>query len=189
VGLRDRRTGGIDQTATFSVDEEIKAMLSNTIGLTAFRVCVQAAVLALVGIAGPALAQSAYDGSWSVVITTRGGACESGIRYGLQIVNGQVVSAAGGAADVRGRVSPSGAVAVSVQSGGQWANGSGHLNRASGGGVWRGQGSAGACSGTWAAQRMGYGAQAELPGRPLYNYAPRYYAPRYYQPAPLSGQY
>jgi hypothetical protein len=114
VGLRDRRTGGIDQTATFSVDEEIKAMLSNTIGLTAFRVCVQAAVLALVGIAGPALAQSAYDGSWSVVITTRGGACESGIRYGLQIVNGQVVSAAGGAADVRGRVSPSGAVAVSV---------------------------------------------------------------------------
>ena len=34
------------------------------------------------------------------------GACPSGLRYGMQILNGQVVSAAGGAADVRGSVSP-----------------------------------------------------------------------------------
>jgi hypothetical protein len=167
-------------------------MLSNTIGSTALRVSAQAAVLALAGfgIAGPAFAQSAYDGSWSVVITTRGGACESGIRYGLQIVNGQVVSAAGGAASVQGRVAPSGAVSVAVQSGGQWANGSGRLSMSRGGGVWRGQGSAGTCSGTWVAERSGYGAQAEGPGRPLYNYAPQYYGgPRYYLPAPNYGQY
>jgi hypothetical protein len=159
-------------------------MLRKTIGLKTFgpnsgastirrrsRACFQASVLALacIGVAGPAVAQSAYDGSWSVVITTRGGACESGLRYGVQIVNGQVVSAAGGAADVRGRVTPSGAVRVAVQSGGQWANGSGHLNRSSGGGVWRGQGNSGSCQGTWVAQRSGYGPQAEGPRRPIYN--------------------
>jgi hypothetical protein len=64
------------------------------------RACLSASVfsLACIGVAGPAFAQSAYDGSWSVVIMTRAGACESGIRYGVQIVNGQVVSAAGGGA-------------------------------------------------------------------------------------------
>ena len=108
-------------------------------------------------------------------------------RYGVQIVNGQVVSAAGGGADVRGHVGPSGAVAVHVQAGGQWANGSGRLSMAHGGGVWRGQGSSGACQGTWVAQRSGYGAQAEAPQpqRPLYNYAPDY-APRYYVPPPYT---
>jgi hypothetical protein len=120
--------------------------------------CLAASVFALacIGVASPAFAQSAYDGSWSVVIMTRAGACESGIRYGVQIVNGQVVSAAGGGADVRGHVGPSGAVAVHVQAGGQWANGSGRLSMAHGGGVWRGQGSSGACQGHvgGAAQRL-----------------------------------
>ena len=77
--------------------------------------------------------QSRYDGSWSVLISTHRGTCPSGVRYGMQIVNGQVVTAAGGAADVRGNVNPGGAVRVSVQSGGQWANGSGHLGVATGG--------------------------------------------------------
>jgi len=172
---------------------EMKPLRPNTSAATnrRLRTCLSASIFALacIGVAGPAFAQSAYDGSWSVVIMTRGGACESGLRYGVQIVGGQVVSAAGGGADVRGRVSPSGAVAVSVQAGGQWASGSGHLNRASGGGVWRGQGNAGTCSGTWMAQRSGYAPRAEGPQGPIYNYAPRYYAPRYYQPAPPSGQY
>ncbi len=153
------------------------------------RACLSASVFALacIGVAGPAFAQSAYDGSWSVVIMTRAGACESGIRYGVQIVNGQVVSAAGGGADVRGHVGPSGAVAVHVQAGGQWANGSGRLSMAHGGGVWRGQGNSGSCQGTWVAQRSGYSAQAEAPQlqRPLYNYAPDY-APRYYVPPPYT---
>jgi hypothetical protein len=135
-----------------------------------------------------------------VVINTRGGACESGVRYGVQIVNSRVVSGGEGA-NVQGRVAPNGAVRVAVQAGGQWANGSGHLSMTRGGGVWRGHGSAGYCQGTWVAQRTGYGAkaQAEVPGRPIYNYAPRYYArryyvprryyaPRYYQPAPPPGQ-
>jgi hypothetical protein len=157
------------------------------------RVCLGASALALacVTVAGPAVAQSRFDGTWSVVIMTRGGACQSGLRYGVQIVNGQVIG--GGGADVHGRVSPRGGVAVSVSAGGQWASGSGHLNMMSGGGVWRGQGNAGYCQGTWVAQRTGYGAQAmegPEPGpvqRPLYNYAPNY-APRYYMP-PGGGYY
>src|ERR1700745_3851958 len=130
--------------------------------------CFCASALALAGltVADPALARSPYDGAWSGVVMTRGGACESGMRYGVQIVNGQVVGGEGGAS-VQGRVGPSGAVSVAVQAGGQWANGSGRLGSTHGGGVWRGQGSAGACQGTWAAQRVGGGAvaQAERPGR------------------------
>jgi len=109
------------------------------IGSTALRAGLPASILALacVSTAGSAAAQSRYDGSWSVAISTHRGACPSGLRYGMQILNGQVVSAAGGVADVRGSVNPGGAVRVSVQSGGQWANVSGHLGVATGGGVWR----------------------------------------------------
>jgi len=158
--------------------------------------CASALILAGLTVADPAFARSPYDGAWSVTVMTRGGACQPVSRYGVQISNGAVI-AGGGEAGVSGRVSPSGAVSVSVQAGGQFANGSGRLNQSRGSGVWRGQGSAGACSGTWVAQRMSGGAQAqaEQPGRPIYNYAPRNYGqryygpPRYYQPAPLGGQY
>src|SRR5262249_60508709 len=62
---------------------------------------------------------------------------------GVQIVNGAVSNPASGEAQVRGRVSPKGAVTVTVQAGGQWARGSGRLDLGRGGGVWRGQGTAG----------------------------------------------
>jgi hypothetical protein len=170
----------------YRVDEGRESMRKKAIGYTALRAGLPASILALacVSTAGSAVAQSRYDGGWSVVISTHQGACQSGLRFGLQIVNGQVISAAGGAAAVRGSVSPGGAVRVAVQSGGQWANGSGHLRLATGGGVWRGQGNAGACSGAWSAQRMTSQVVAgQMPGTPTYNYAPNY-APRYYQPAP-----
>jgi hypothetical protein len=106
--------------------------------------CASALVLAGLAVADPALARSPYDGAWSVTVMTRGGACEPTSRYGVQISNGVVMAGDGGAA-VQGRVSPGGAVSVAVQAGGQSASGSGHLNLARGSGVWRGQGSAGAC--------------------------------------------
>jgi hypothetical protein len=59
-----------------------------------------------------------------------------------------IVSGAGS-----GRVSKSGAVSVSVSSGGSYASGSGRLSTSSGGGSWHGVGSRGACSGTWVAGR------------------------------------
>jgi hypothetical protein len=79
----------------------------------------------------------------------------------VQIIDGRVVNAGGSEAAVRGRVAPGGAISVTVQAGGQWAGGSGHLTATRGGGVWRGQGSRGACEGTWVAQRTGLGSQAQ----------------------------
>lgn len=124
------------------------------------------------GMIGPASAQTAYDGNWSVAIATGGGACPPSVRYGVQIWNGQVVNPTGGAANVQGSVSPRGAVSVTVRAGGEWAVGSGRLGRLSGGGVWHGQGSNGICDGTWVAQRRGPAQAAEASGGPLYNYAP-----------------
>ncbi|HEY2527477.1 MAG TPA: hypothetical protein VGJ20_05900 [Xanthobacteraceae bacterium] len=138
-------------------------------------------------IAAPAIARTPYDGDWSVMITTRGGACEPSVRYGVQIINGMVVSPAGGQAQVQGSVSSNGAVSVTVRAGGQSASGSGHLNSTRGGGVWRGQGNAGLCQGTWVAERRaGYGPQVQVPRGPIYNYGPPgyQYAPPSYRYAP-----
>jgi len=133
-----------------------------------------ALALAGAGIAAPAHAQTAYDGPWSVVITTRGGDCPASIRYGVAIANGQIISSAG-EADVQGRVARSGAVSVTVRSGGAWAVGSGRLGGSAGGGVWRGQASGGSCDGTWVAQRRGAETTGYAPG-PAYG-APAVAAP------------
>ncbi len=134
----------------------------------------QASLLALacIAFAGPAVAASAYDGNWSVVIATTGGACDPTLRYPIAITNGMVGNAGDSAATVQGRVTPRGAVRVSVQSGNEWANGSGHLGMSRGSGVWRGQGSAGACEGTWVAMRRP-GAYAAQSGAPIYDYVPQ----------------
>jgi len=95
---------------------------------------------------------AAYDGSWSVAISTRSGACEPHYRFGVQIINGNVVHEG----RTSGRVSPNGAVQVTVTAGDQQANGQGRLSRDYGTGVWRGYGSSGACAGTWVAERRDY---------------------------------
>jgi hypothetical protein len=125
--------------------------------------------LACSAVAVPASAATPYDGDWSVVITTSNGACQQNVRYGVQIENGRVI-AGNGAATVDGRVTRVGTVMVNVQAGGQSAEGSGRLGSVSGSGIWQGQGSAGACSGTWVAQRVTPGGE---PNRPIYNYAPQ----------------
>jgi hypothetical protein len=144
------------------------------------RVCVLTIVpaLACVAVTGPAFARSPYDGDWSVVIVTHGGACDSTFRYGVQISNGTVSNSGDSPAAVQGRVAPSGAIRVTVRSGSEWADGSGHLNVSGGSGVWRGQGSAGACDGTWVAQRRSVGIEAQATGAPLYDYAPGTISPQ-----------
>jgi hypothetical protein len=92
-----------------------------------------------------------FDGSWSVAINTRSGACEPNYRFGVQIINGNVLHEGRGA----GRVSANGSVQVSISSGNQRASGQGRLSRNYGTGVWRGYGSAGTCAGTWQAGRGG----------------------------------
>ena len=175
-----------------SKNEAISGVLSRKGGARGFgrRLggCIRTVVLATacLAIAGPAFARSQFDGDWSVVIVTRGGACEPSFRYGVSIANGEVLNSGGSPADVRGRVSSNGAVRVSVQAGNQWASGSGRLGRNSGGGVWHGQGSAGTCDGTWIAQRRS-AVEAEGPGRPIYNYAPQMTEPGYRTVMPQIG--
>jgi hypothetical protein len=110
-------------------------------------------VLAVAWIAVPAaaFARTVYDGEWSVLILTRGSACETSLRHGVQIADG-MVNNGGGVASVQGRVTRNGAVSVAVWSGDQWANGSGRLGRNRGGGSRRGQGTSGAGHGTWVAE-------------------------------------
>jgi hypothetical protein len=120
------------------------------------------------GVAAPAFARTKYDGDWSVLIVTRRGACEPAIRYGVEIANGIVSSTDSGAAMVRGRVSSTGAVSVSVRSGSEWARGSGRLGITRGGGAWEGQGTSGTCYGTWVAQRRSYGLSTNETSVPRY---------------------
>jgi hypothetical protein len=100
-------------------------------------------------------ARNSFDGSWSVVISTRSGGCDPEYRFGVEIVDGAVVYEGGGAAAVQGSVAPGGGVWVSVASGGQRADGHGRLSRNAGSGTWQGQGIAGACAGVWHAARRG----------------------------------
>jgi hypothetical protein len=112
------------------------------------------ALTCVICLADTAAGRTVFDGSWSIVIYTRSGACDRAYRSGVQIRNGIIYSDAGGFS-INGSVSAKGAVRASVSAGGQSANGSGRLSRNSGGGVWRGQGNAGQCSGTWTAERLG----------------------------------
>jgi hypothetical protein len=144
-------------------------------------------IVATLAAASPALARSDprsnFDGDWSVTIETQSGACMPSLRYPVAITNGIVTNGGETAATVQGQVAPSGAVRVTVQAGGSWANGSGRLGATGGSGVWQGQGTSGLCQGVWQAERRSYGAQATGNGGPIYNYAPQPQRP-YYQPYP-----
>jgi len=90
-----------------------------------------------------------FGGAWSVAIISRDCACEPQYRFGVRIINGNVVYEG----ETTGRVLPNGSVQVAIAQGDQRANGQGRLSRDYGSGVWRGAGSAGACAGTWVAER------------------------------------
>lgn len=98
---------------------------------------------------------NAFDGIWHVLIQTESGGCDRTYRYAMQIHNGTLVGDLGASVNLSGHVSSTGAVRVSVSSGGQEANGEGRLTGASGSGYWRGEGSAGSCAGIWHASRAG----------------------------------
>src|SRR5262249_61723801 len=102
--------------------------------------------LACLVFTGPSLARSSFDGAWSVVVVTRAGACTPTLRYPVAITNGIVTNDGGSPASVSGRVGPTGAVRVTVQSGGSWATGSGRLSTAGGRGGWAGPRPKGPCA-------------------------------------------
>jgi hypothetical protein len=117
------------------------------------RVLMLILALACAATTGPAFARTVFDGDWSVLIVTHGGACDPAYRYGVRITDGTVINDGSSAAAVQGRVNPAGGVMVTVRSGNQWADGSGRLSSNRGGGVWKGQSSSGSCSGAWEAER------------------------------------
>ena len=48
-----------------------------------------------IAVPATAFAHIIYDGDWSVLILTRGGACEPSVRYGVQIADGMVINGGG----------------------------------------------------------------------------------------------
>lgn len=96
----------------------------------------------------------AFDGLWSVSIYTQNGPCSPSYRYPARIVNGQVGQAENDFSyQIAGTVVSSGAIAVTVSSGGQSATGYGRMTPTRGTGWWRTDG--GQCSGVWNAIRRG----------------------------------
>jgi|HubBroStandDraft_5_1064220.scaffolds.fasta_scaffold92502_2 hypothetical protein len=94
----------------------------------------------------------AFDGVWSVSISTVNGSCPASLRYPAIISNGLVTRADGEFGyDISGAVYNTGGIIVTVSQNGQSATGRGRLNRTTGAGTWLA--STGQCSGTWAAQR------------------------------------
>jgi hypothetical protein len=114
---------------------------------------VSAIAAAILAAPPPAGAQAAFNGTWSVLIITNSGPCDRAYRYPLRVNNGRVTY--GGQADfnVSGRVSPNGAVRVTVSRGDLSASGAGRLTGQVGSGTWRGAGSSSTCSGTWTAEK------------------------------------
>ena len=119
---------------------------------------VRASVLAfacaasVASLATAATARTPYDGEWSVTIVTQQGSCDRSYRYGVQIVNGNIVYS-GGSVSFTGRVAPNGAVRVAVAGGDQRASGSGRLAQSRGSGNWSGTSSSSRCAGYWTAER------------------------------------
>jgi hypothetical protein len=113
-----------------------------------------ASLLALTGVARPALATE-HDGNWSVLIITEKGDCDRGLRYAVAVENG-LVKYSGEAAGINmsGTVTPDGLVKVSIRLGDKGADGTGHLSANDGTGIWRGAGANGeVCAGRWEAER------------------------------------
>jgi len=115
-------------------------MRRHRIGLALF-----ASVVA--GAAAPALAQSPYDGLWTVTIVTSSGSCEPTASSTLTVADGKI-SAPG--ADVTGSVGREGLVKVSIN--GAYANG--QISGNSGSGKWNGASAGIPCSGRWQASRQ-----------------------------------
>jgi hypothetical protein len=114
---------------------------------------VRASTFALAAVAatsGIASAATSYDGRWSLSIVTQRGACDT-YNFPVDIKNGNVTFP--GLVRAAGRVTPKGAVRVTVAAGDKSASGSGVLSLGSGHGRWSGRSGNARCSGNWTAQR------------------------------------
>jgi hypothetical protein len=97
--------------------------------------------------AAPALAQTPYDGLWSVTIVTSTGNCEPTASSTLTVADGKI---SGAGANVSGSIGNGGLVKVSIN--GAYANG--QLSGNAGSGKWNGASAGIPCSGRWQASRQ-----------------------------------
>ena len=95
----------------------------------------------------PALAQTPYDGLWSVTIVTSSGSCEPTASSTLTVSDGRI---SGAGANVSGSIGNGGLVKVSIN--GAYANG--QLSGNAGSGKWNGASAGIPCSGRWEASRQ-----------------------------------
>lgn len=125
-----------------------------TKGLSEISSCLAVGILGASVLATPSLAESRFDGYWSVIIVTDRGICDRAYRYPIRIVHGKVGHAdpANSMFNIKGHVGDGGRVRVSVSRGDKRADGSGRLSGKGGGGRWHAV-SGGVCSGQWTAER------------------------------------
>ena len=122
-------------------------------GHVVFAVAFAAMAIVLVSSPKPVQAQSTFDGSWSILIITDQGECDRAYRYGIRIVDGQIVYDGEAGVTFTGQVERNGRVTAAVQRGQQSATASGRLANGRGGGTWKGRSHTGACGGGWEAER------------------------------------
>ena len=127
--------------------------LASRIGRRGACALAAAAIFATSGFAAPLDSEDRsaprYDGMWSVLVVTEKGDCDRGYRYPIRISHGVLANAGDAAFTITGKVTPNGAINVTVSRGSSSASGSGRLAGNSGEGSWTG----GQCSGTWSAER------------------------------------
>ena len=94
-----------------------------------------------------------YDGSWTIVATTRQGPCSASTSYHVQIKDSDA-SIPGEEVDIDGGVSSAGSVQATITQGSNKVPISGSLDtKGSGSGTWRTSGGLVECSGSWSAKR------------------------------------
>ena len=96
-------------------------------------------------LAAPAIAQTDYDGLWSVTVITRTGNCQPTASYPLVVSDGNV----SGASDLSGSVGRNGIVRASLKG----AHANGQLNGNAGSGRWNSASAGMPCSGRWTATK------------------------------------
>jgi hypothetical protein len=104
------------------------------------------ALSAMMLFAAPALAQTDYDGAWTVTVITRTGSCQPTTSYPLVVTDGNV----SGAADLSGSVGRNGMVRASLRG----AHANGQLSGNAGSGRWNSASAGMPCSGRWMATKQ-----------------------------------
>src|SRR5262245_9486371 len=109
------------------------------------------AVLVTDSACGMLAARTRFDGTWNVTANALAGSCGTYFGFRVNVINGRIV--APGVGGVSGRVTPAGAVSVTVRQTSGVLVGTGRLNASFGSGRWTARYATGRCYGYWQARR------------------------------------